>query len=74
MLGDTVMDILIRHHRMRGDATLWVPGLDHAGLATQVEVRRRLQKQGVRFEELPREQALHEIGLWKEEHENRIRE
>ena len=74
MLGDTVMDILVRHHRMRGDATLWVPGLDHAGLATQVEVRRRLQKQGVRFEELPREQALHEVEVWKEEHENRIRE
>jgi len=74
MLGDTVMDILVRHHRMRGDATVWVPGLDHAGLATQVEVRRRLQKQGVRLEELPREQALHEIERWKEEHERRIRE
>ena len=74
MLGDTVMDILIRHHRMRGDATVWVPGLDHAGLATQVEVRRRLSKQGVRFEELPREQAVHEVEVWKEEHEKRIRE
>ena len=74
MLGDTVMDILVRHHRMRGDATVWVPGLDHAGLATQVEVRRRLAKQGVRFEELPREQALHEIQRWKDEHERRIRE
>ena len=74
MLGDTVMDILVRHHRMRGDATLWVPGLDHAGLATQVEVRRRLQKQGVRLEELSREEALHEVEVWKQEHENRIRE
>ena len=74
MLGDTVMDVLVRHHRMRGDSTVWVPGLDHAGLATQVEVRRHLQKQGVRFEELPREQALHEIERWKEEHEHRIRE
>ena len=74
MLGDTVMDILVRHHRMRGDATLWVPGLDHAGLATQVEVRRRLQKQGVRFDELGREQALHEVELWKQEHEKRILE
>jgi valyl-tRNA synthetase len=74
MLGDTVMDILVRHHRMRGDATLWVPGLDHAGLATQVEVRRRLQKQGIRLEELPREQALHEVELWKQEHEKRILE
>jgi valyl-tRNA synthetase len=74
MLGDTVMDLLVRYHRMRGDATVWVPGLDHAGLATQVEVRRRLQKQGVRLEELPREEALHEIERWKEEHEKRILE
>ena len=74
MLGDTVMDILARHHRMRGNATLWVPGVDHAGLSTQVEVRRRLQKQGVRFEELPPEQALHEVELWKQEHEKRIHE
>jgi len=74
MLGDTVMDILVRYHRMLGDSTLWVPGLDHAGLATQVEVRRRLQKQGVRFDDLPREQAIHEVELWKQEHEKRIRE
>ena len=74
MLGDTVMDILVRFHRMRGDATVWVPGLDHAGLATQVEVRRRLQKQGVRLEELPREEALREVERWKEEHERRILE
>jgi len=74
MLGDTIQDILVRHHRMRGDSTVWVPGLDHAGLATQVEVRRRLSKQGVRFEELPREQALLEIERWVADHERRIRE
>jgi valyl-tRNA synthetase len=74
MLGDTVMDVLVRHHRMRGAATLWVPGLDHAGLATQVEVRRRLAKQGVRFEELSREAAIQEIEKWRGEHEARIRE
>jgi valyl-tRNA synthetase len=72
MLGDTVMDVLARQHRMQGVATLWVPGVDHAGLATQVEVRRRLAKQGVRFEELPREQALAEVEKWKVEHEQRI--
>jgi len=72
MLGDTVQDVFARLHRMRGEATLWVPGLDHAGLATQVEVRRRLAKQGVRFEELPREAALAELERWKEEHEKRI--
>ncbi len=74
VLGGTVQDVLARHHRMRGEATLWLPGLDHAGLATQVEVRRRLAKQGVRLEELPREAALAEVERWKEEHERRIRE
>ena len=74
MLGDTVQDIFARQHRMRGAATLWVPGLDHAGLATQVEVRRRLAKQGVRFEELAPEAALAELARWKDEHERRILE
>jgi valyl-tRNA synthetase len=72
MLGDTVMDTLARRRRMGGAATLWVPGLDHAGLATQVEVRRRLAKQGVRFEELPRERAVAAIEEWRAEHERRI--
>ncbi len=72
MLGDTVMDVLARHHRMRGDSTLWVPGLDHAGLATQVEVRRRLLKQGTLLEDLPRETALAEIERWKTEHADHI--
>ncbi len=72
MLGDTVMDILARQHRMRGRPTLWVPGLDAAGLATQVEVRRRLLKQGTLLEDLPRAQALAEIEKWREEHERRI--
>ncbi len=74
MLSDTVMDILVRRQRMKGVPTLWVPGLDHAGLATQVEVRRRLQKEGVVFEELPREEALRAIEAWREEHAARIAE
>ncbi len=74
MLGGTVMDALSRRQRARGVATLWLPGLDHAGLATQVEVRRRLQKSGVRFEELGREAALAEVERWREEHERRILE
>ncbi|HXY47713.1 MAG TPA: valine--tRNA ligase [Thermoplasmata archaeon] len=74
MLGDTVMDVLIRHYRMSGRPTLWVPGLDHAGLATQVEVRRRLARQGVRFEDLPREEATRELEAWRAEYEARIRE
>ena len=74
ILGDTVMDVLARRARMRGLATLWVPGLDHAGLATQVEVRRRLSRDGIRFEDLGREEALRAIAAWKEEHERRILE
>lgn len=74
MLGNTVMDVFARSHRMQGNATLWVPGLDHAGLATQVEVRRRLAKQGIRFEDLAPEQALREVERWREEHERRIGE
>ncbi len=72
ILGGTVMDVLARRERMRGRAVLWVPGLDHAGLATQVEVRRRLAREGVRFETLDREAALQALGTWKDEHERRI--
>jgi valyl-tRNA synthetase len=67
------MDILVRWHRMRGEPTLWLPGIDHAGLSTQVQVRRRLAKQGIRLEALPREEILAHIERWREEHEARIR-
>jgi len=73
MLGDTVMDILARWHRMRGDAVLWVPGIDHAGLSTQVAVRRRLASQGIDIDALPREELLRQVERWKEEHEATIR-
>lgn len=74
MLGDTTRDAFARWHRMRGDATLWFPGIDHAGLSTQVEVRRRLAKQGVDLDALPREQILAHVESWKREHEARILE
>jgi len=73
MLGDTVMDVYARRRRMQGAATLWVPGLDHAGLATQVEVRRRLQRQGIAWDSLSREEAIDAVQRWKDEHEARIR-
>ena len=59
---------------MRGEATLWSPSIDHAGLSTQVAVRLALSKQGVRFEDLPREEALARIETWRREHETVIRE
>jgi valyl-tRNA synthetase len=74
MLGDTVMDMLARYHRMSGHPTLWVPGLDHAGLATQVAVRRALAKEGVRLEDLPREEGIAQVESWKATREARIRE
>jgi valyl-tRNA synthetase len=74
MLGDTVMDVLARRQRARGVPTLWLPGTDHAGLSTQVEVRRRLQKEGVAFEGLSREEAVARVQAWKEEHEPKILE
>ena len=73
MLGDTVMDMLARWHRMRGDPMLWLPGVDHAGLSTQVAVRRRLAKEGINIDALPREELLRQVERWKEEHEARIR-
>ncbi|MEM0129680.1 MAG: valine--tRNA ligase [Thermoplasmata archaeon] len=74
ILGGTVMDSIVRRARMQGRPTAWIPGVDHAGLATQVEVRRRLAKEGVRLEALPREEALLAIERWVREHEARIRE
>src|SRR6201999_834654 len=46
MLNQTEMDILVRWHRMRGDRALWVPGTDHAGIATQMMVERQLRSEG----------------------------
>ncbi len=74
MLGDTVMDVYARYHRMAGHPTLWVPGLDHAGLATHVAVRRALIREGVRLEDLPREEAVAHIEKWRAAREARIRE
>jgi valyl-tRNA synthetase len=73
MLGNTVMDTLVRVHRMRGEPVLWVPSIDHAGLSTQTAVRRALAKEGIRLETLPREEVLRHIEQWKTEREAHIR-
>ncbi|XP_006875744.1 PREDICTED: valine--tRNA ligase, mitochondrial [Chrysochloris asiatica] len=63
-----VQDALVRWHRMRGDQVLWVPGSDHAGIATQAVVEKQLWKErGVRRHELSREAFLREVWKWKEE-------
>jgi valyl-tRNA synthetase len=63
----TLMDALTRYHRMRGDATLWQPGTDHAGIATQMVVERQLNAQGVRRTDLTREAFLERVWKWKEQ-------
>ena len=55
MLNQTEMDIIIRWHRMRGDLTLWLPGTDHAGIATQMMVERQLRSEGKSRRDLGRE-------------------
>jgi valyl-tRNA synthetase len=65
MLEHTQIDILVRWHRMRGFRTLWLPGSDHAGIATQVVVERELAKQGLKRVELGREEFERRVWEWK---------
>lgn len=71
-LVQTIQDLLIRHHRMAEDNTLWVPGTDHAGIATQHVVVNKLHQEGKRREDLGREGFLKEAWRWKEEYHGRI--
>jgi valyl-tRNA synthetase len=62
----TLMDALIRYHRMQGDNTLWQAGTDHAGIATQIVVERQLEAQGVDRRTLGRDSFLEKVWQWKE--------
>ncbi len=64
----TLEDLMIRYHRMRGDPTLWVPGTDHAGIATQVMVEREIAKAGLTRHQLGRERFLERVWAWKEKY------
>jgi valyl-tRNA synthetase len=64
--NQTLMDALTRYHRMRGDNTLWQPGTDHAGIATQIVVERQLDAQGVSRHDLGREKFIEKVWEWKE--------
>jgi valyl-tRNA synthetase len=64
--NQTIMDALTRYHRMRGDNTLWLPGTDHAGIATQIVVERQLEAQGTSRQNLGREQFVAAVWEWKE--------
>ena len=70
--NQTIMDALTRYHRMRGFNTLWLPGVDHAGIATQIVVERQLQEQGINRRDLGREAFAQKVWAWKEQSGNTI--
>jgi valyl-tRNA synthetase len=72
-LNNTLQDVLIRWHRMKGDATLWMPGTDHAGIATQTVVEKRLLLQeGKKRTDFSREEFVSRVKAWKDEYETTI--
>ncbi len=74
MLNQTQMDIIVRWHRMRGFITLWLPGTDHAGIATQMMVEKQLTKEGIKRRELGREKFIERVWEWKREYGGAILE
>ena len=68
VLNNSIQDTLVRYNRMTGKNTLWLPGCDHAGIATQNKVERKLAEEGLTKEDLGREEFLKRTWEWKEEH------
>jgi len=73
-LDDTIQDIIIRTKRMQGYSTLWLPGQDHASIATEVKVENELLKQGLKKREMGREAFLEKVWEWSTEYRERIRQ
>ncbi|HCG76287.1 MAG: valine--tRNA ligase [bacterium (Candidatus Ratteibacteria) CG01_land_8_20_14_3_00_40_19] len=73
-LNNTIQDIIIRYERMKGFNCLWLPGTDHAGIATQNVVEQMLLKKGITRADLGREEFLKRVWEWKENYGNRISE
>lgn len=73
-LDDTIQDIIIRTKRMQGYNTLWVPGEDHASIATEVKVEKELLKDGIVKKKIGREAFLEKTWEWTDEYRARIRE
>lgn len=67
-LEDTLIDILVRKKRMQGYKTLWYPGTDHAGIATEVKVEEKLREEGKTRDDLTKEEFLDEAWEWKEKY------
>ena len=74
ILNTSVQDILIRHKKLSGYETLWMAGMDHAGIATQVVVEEKLLEKGIKREDLGRDKFVKEIWRWKEQYAEIIRE
>jgi len=72
MLNQTEMDILARWHRMSGDTTVWVPGTDHAGIATQMMVERQLATEGKKRTDFTREAFTEKVWAWKQQYGSAI--
>ena len=71
-LDNTLQDILIRYHRMAGYDTLWVPGTDHASIATEAKIVEAMKKEGLTKEEIGREKFLERAWAWKAQYGGRI--
>ncbi|MDD5693219.1 MAG: valine--tRNA ligase [Patescibacteria group bacterium] len=71
-LDNTIQDVMIRYNRMKGNPTLWIPGTDHAGIATQNKVEQRLAKSGKTKHDLGREKFVEEVWKWKDEYQGHI--
>ncbi len=68
----TIEDIMVRYHRMKGDATLWIPGTDHAGISTQAKVEARVEKAGTSRKAMGREAFMKECATWVSEYGGNI--
>ncbi|MBP7836036.1 MAG: valine--tRNA ligase [Candidatus Omnitrophica bacterium] len=71
-LNNSIQDILIRYHRMKGFETLWMPGVDHAGIATQNVVEKSIAKEGLKRQDLGREKFIERVWAWKEQYGSTI--
>jgi len=71
-LNNTLQDILCRYRRLRGDNVLWMPGTDHAGIATQIKVEEKLREEGLSRHDLGRDKFIPLVWKWKEEYHARI--
>lgn len=67
VLNNTLQDVVVRYHRMLGEATLWLPGVDHAGIATQNVVEKKLAKEGISRHDIGRDALIENIWQWKNE-------